>query len=189
MIRAVIFDLYGVLGLNGWQAFKKRHFSDRPEEWERLRSLGQSVDAHRALYDELIREIALSTNVEEAEVRHSLEATQPNTELLDYIQNDLSAYKIGVLSNANQDVMSGIFSPEQLELFDATILSYHVGLTKPDGTMFELMSEKLDVPADQCIFVDDKAENIVASEIMGMTGVLYQDATQCIDDISGVLTQ
>ena len=88
-IKAVIFDLYGVLALNGWQAFKAKHFTDRVEVWDQIFEIGRKVDAGLADYDELIRFTAEEAEESEATVRYQLEHTSANDELLDYIRTDL----------------------------------------------------------------------------------------------------
>lgn len=178
MIRAVLFDLYGVLGLNGWQEFKHKHFSEDPVQWELLRSLGQAVDAREASYEDLVNEIARASGVAHAEVRQSLEGTKPNYKLLEFIRHELSGYKVGVLSNANSHVMEKIFSPEDLALFDDVVLSVDTGLTKPDEAMFALACERLDVMPDECLFVDDKTSNLEAAQKVGMHPVHFQNVEQ-----------
>ena len=187
-IRAIVFDLYGVLGLNGWQQFKAEHFSERPDEWERLRRLGQRADAGLATQEEFVQALAAATKQSERTIRHQFEHTWVNTPLLDYIAGELKpAYKIGLLSNTSHDVFQSIFSAEQYALFDAAIGSFAVGLTKPDPAMFVLMCRELDVEPEACVMVDDKSTHLLAAETMGMRGVLYQTAEQTIQDLRGML--
>lgn len=187
-IRAVVFDLYGVLGLNGWQQFKAEHFSERPDEWERLRRLGQRADAGLATQAEFVQALAAATKQSERTIRHQFEHTRVNPPLLDYIAGELKpAYKIGLLSNTSHDVFQSIFSAEQYALFDAAIGSFSVGLTKPDPAMFVLMCRELDVEPEACVMVDDKSTHLLAAETMGMRGVLYQTAEQTIQDLRGML--
>lgn len=178
MVRAIIFDLYGVLGLNGWQDFKQLHFGDDPEQWERLRKLGQAVDAREASYEQLVEEISRASGAGVREVRQNLESTKPNVHLLDFIENSLHDYRIGVLSNANADVMRGIFTDDNLKLFDDVVLSVDTGLTKPDETMFELACQRLGVEPKECLFVDDKQSNVDAANRVGLKGLLYRSVTQ-----------
>lgn len=187
-IQAVIFDLYGVLGLNGWQAFKTAHFAGRPSAWEQLRSLGQRVDAGNATQEEFVTALAQVTGETEETVRHQFEHTRPNEQLLDFIAYELRPmYKTAIVSNASNDVFGSIFTPSQLALFDVKISSYHVGLTKPDPAMFRLACEQLGVRTEECIVVDDKAGHLVAAEKLGMRPILYTSAEQVMSDIREAL--
>jgi len=174
MIQAVIFDFYGVLALNGWQAFKAKHFAEHGDTWKEVFDLGRMVDAGLAEYDEFVRFTAAKTGEPEAAVRHELEHTLANDELLEYIRTELRPhYKLGILSNASHNVAEKIFTPEQLGLFDEVVLSHHVGLTKPHLEMYNHIVKLLDVPAGACLFVDDQERHIVGARAAGMRAVLY----------------
>jgi putative hydrolase of the HAD superfamily len=178
--KAVIFDLYGVLALNGWQAFKAKHFTDRPEIWDQVFEIGRKVDAGLADYDELIGFTAEQAGETEATVRYQLEHTSANDELLDYIRTDLKPwYFIGVLSNAHRaEVVSEIFSPEQEDLFTEIILSHHTGLVKPDTRMYEIIAGRLGVLPEECIFVDDQERHVEGARSAGMRGIAFTDVPQ-----------
>lgn len=183
-VKAVIFDLYGVLGLNGWQAFKAAHFAHKPEEWERLRYLGQRVDAGEAEQEEFVTKLVQITGENEATIRYQFEHTQANVPLLLFINTEIRPnFRTAILSNASHDVFSSIFSPEQLGLFDVRISSYYVGLTKPDPAIFRLACEHLGVEPAECVMVDDKAGHLASAEKLGMKTVLYTSADQAITAI------
>jgi HAD superfamily hydrolase (TIGR01509 family) len=176
-LEAVIFDLYGVLALNGWQAFKAHHFSEREDVWEQVFQLGRQVDAGLANYDALIRFTAEQTGESEATVRYQLEHTLANDELLAYIATELKPhYKLGILSNASSSkVIRQVFAPEQVALFDTITLSHHTGLTKPDSRMYEAAAAKLDVLVEACLFVDDQERHVTGAREAGMQALVYTD--------------
>ncbi len=178
-IRAIVFDLYGVLGLNGWQAFKVKHFADRPEAWDHLRALGQRVDAGELPDSELVDAVAQTTGEPAETIRYQFEHTMPNTDMLNFIAQELKPrYKIGLLSNASKDVFGTIFNSGQQQMFDAAVSSFHVGLTKPDPAMFQLICNRLGVRPDECIMVDDQERHIDSAKSMGMVTVLFKTVSQ-----------
>ena len=183
-IRAIIFDLYGVLGLNGWQDFKKEHFGDDWSEWEPLRRLGQRVDAGEATDDEFVSAISKVTGVDCQIIRYQFEHTKPNIELLEFIESDLKpTYKIGLLSNTSRDVLGGIFFEKQRALFDAIVMSVSVGITKPDPTIFQMICDELKVLPNECLLVDDQNRHLVAAKSLGMETLLYTSAKQTTHDL------
>lgn len=188
-VRAVIFDLYGVLGLNGWQDFKHRHFDGHWDVWEPLRMLGQRADAGEATDQEFIDAIAAATGETAATVRYQFDHTQPNIALLTFIKEALKGrYKLGLLSNTSHDVLDGILTAEQQDLFDANVMSVFVGLAKPDPAMFTLMCGRLGVTSEECIMVDDQQRHLDAAAALGMKTVLYTSAKQTEHDITELLT-
>ena len=186
--RAIVFDLYGVLGLNGWQDFKTRHFDGRWEAWEPLRQLGQKVDAGEASEDEFVAAIAQATGETSEEVWHHLSHTKPNTELLAFIRKQLKPqYKIGILSNASRNVLSGIFTPDDEALFDTVVLSMHMGLTKPDLAMFRFACKKLGVQPEHVVFIDDQKRHLAPAKAVGMKPLHYESNAQIIADLTRIL--
>lgn len=189
MVQAVIFDLYGVLAINGWQAFKAAHFAEREDVWDQIFQLGRQVDAGLTDYAELVRFTAQASGETEEMVRYQLEHTVANAELLDYIRTDLKGrYKLGVLSNASNDAVVGrIFTPEQRDLFDTITLSHHVGMTKPDVHMYEIVAQKLDTQTDKCVFVDDQERHAEGARSAGMQALVYVDMAQLKQELISLL--
>mgnify|MGYP000846751223 FL=1 len=187
-IRAVIFDLYGVLGLNGWQEFKQHHFGEAHDRWEPLRQLGQQVDAGEASEDAFVAALAAETGEDPAHIRYQFDHTQPNRELLDFIQDELAGrYKIGLLSNASRDATKQLFTPEDKALFDAVIMSVHVGMTKTEKAMFTAMCDRLGVVPEACVMVDDQRRHLVTAAALGMKTVRYETNEQAVAELRGLL--
>jgi putative hydrolase of the HAD superfamily len=59
-------------------------------------------------------------------------------------------------------------------LFDAVVISGEVGLRKPDAAIYRLAAERVGLPPEACVFVDDLAINVTAAERLGMTGLLHR---------------
>jgi HAD superfamily hydrolase (TIGR01509 family) len=188
MIRAIIFDLYGVLAQNGWQAFKANHFHNQEKVWTEVFELGRRVDAGLADYGELLRFTAKKSGETEATVRYQLEHTIPNDELLDYIATDLKpSYKIALLSNASTtQVFDEIFTKQQRVLFDSVTFSHHVGLTKPDNRMYEAAAERLGVTVGDCLFVDDQERHTAGAQAAGMRALVYTNVANLRSEITSL---
>jgi HAD superfamily hydrolase (TIGR01509 family) len=57
--------------------------------------------------------------------------------------------------------------------FDLSVLSCDIGAKKPDQRAYEIFLRQAQVPASQCLFVDDKPENIEVAQRMGFEAVLF----------------
>ena len=187
MTKAIIFDLYGVLALNGWQAFKEFHFSNRLDVWEQVFELGKQVDAGLKSYDDLVQFTAEQTSQPAAVVRHQLEHTVANEPLIDYIRTELKPqYKLGILSNAGSNVVERIFTAEQQALFDAIVLSHHVGLTKPHVAMYQTIADQLNLEPAECLFIDDQERHVTGARDAGMQAIVYTDLAELRQWLSSV---
>lgn len=181
MIKAVIFDLYGVLIANSWQEFKHAYFTIGSPEWQTMVELGRCVDAGTAEYETFVDYISDYTGESQDAVRGHLEHNVANEQLLEYVELKLKPhYKLGVLSNASTRLSNEILSANQAALFDAVILSRDVGHVKPDPQMYLAIAEKLEVMPTECLYVDDQALYVEGANAVGMTGVVYRDDDQVI---------
>ncbi|MYR95407.1 HAD-IA family hydrolase [Streptomyces sp. SID4937] len=61
------------------------------------------------------------------------------------------------------------------DLADAVVSSAVERVAKPDPAIYRIAAERAGVPAERCLFVDDRQENIDAAVALGMTGALYRE--------------
>lgn len=101
---------------------------------------------------------------------------QPNSELFAYIRDELKPhYKIGMLSNAAAGVPQGYLTAEQLTVFDDVVVSGEVGYEKPQREIFQLVADRLNVPFDAIIFVDDLERYVLPARDMGIQSIQFTD--------------
>lgn len=187
MIRAVIFDCYGVLTEDGWTPFKRKYISGNDELEMKVRLLGRDIDIGKRSDTDMVRETARLVGVDEEIVYRALVTQVPSEELVVWIENELKPkYKVGMLSNAGHDVLSDLFA-EKPTLFDAAIMSYQVGIAKPDPRAFELIANKLNTPVEECLFIDDSPRFCAAAENVGMRAIVFESAQRCIDEAQIIL--
>ena len=137
--KAIVFDCFGVLVEDSLQTFYKAYASDKPEIIEQIKALDHQSTEGKITYDQLLDHIANLTGIDRSEAKHFLEKNPPNLPMFDYIAKELRPhYKLGFLSNAADDWLNELFTPEQLALFDDFVLSYQHNMRKPDTAIFEL---------------------------------------------------
>ncbi len=73
------------------------------------------------------------------------------------------------------------------DLFELVVDSAFVGLRKPDRAIYELTLERLGLPAQACVFVDDLEVNCEAARVVGMTPVHFRDTEQAIAELEALL--
>ena len=60
--------------------------------------------------------------------------------------------------------------------FDGVYASCYLGVRKPDPGFYEGMLAAIDVPAGDCLFVDDRAVNCTAAAALGLRAHVFTDA-------------
>jgi epoxide hydrolase-like predicted phosphatase len=115
-------------------------------------------------------------------------ADDVNWGLLDFIRSLRPHYKVGLLSNAWDDLRKTLHDRWNIDgLFDDLIISAEVKLVKPDPRIFQLATDRLKVQPDETIFIDDIAENVESARLVGLRSILYQNFDQAIAEITGYL--
>jgi len=189
MIKAIIFDCFGVLAEDGWTPFKRKHILHDPKLVEEVAKLGALSDRRALTYEETVQAVAKLISVDINELRAAVDKKKPNGELFELILNELKPhYKIGLMSNANYDVINELFEMEQAALFDAHVLSYETKLLKPDKAMFELIAKRLGVEMKECMFVDDQEKHCLAAQEYGMTALHYLDYEDFLNKLPRLLS-
>jgi FMN phosphatase YigB (HAD superfamily) len=66
-----------------------------------------------------------------------------------------------------------------LRHFREFVVSYQLGLLKPDPGMYREVLRRSGLPAAACVFIDDRAGNVEGAVQAGMQGIRFESAAQC----------
>ncbi len=72
---------------------------------------------------------------------------------------------------------------DTLEIMDGLVLSYEVGHIKPANGFFEACCTLASAAPEDCIFIDDVADNIAGANAAGLKGILYRDTATLVRDL------
>lgn len=187
MIKAVVFDCFGVLTNDGWLGFKAHYLHDETVRDEAM-ALNHQADSGHISQEKFEQELARLAGVDEATVKRVVDGHTPNNELFDYIGETLKPrYAIGLLSNVSADYTAELFTPQQNALFDAKTFSYELGVVKPHHAMYESIAAKLDALPEECVFIDDREVFVTGAKEVGMQAIWYKDNQQLRDDLKALL--
>jgi len=73
------------------------------------------------------------------------------------------------------------------EIFEEIVDSAFVGCRKPEARIYELTLERIGMPAEACLFVDDLQPNCEGAEALRMRAVHFRDNEQAIGEIRAAL--
>lgn len=83
--------------------------------------------------------------------------------------------RTGFLSNGVPEIMARIREDRDLAAyFDAVVASCEVGLAKPDPAIYRLTLDRIEAPAGETLFVDDRDENIAAAAALGLQTMRFR---------------
>ncbi len=102
----------------------------------------------------------------------------PNPPVIDLYKKLKGRYRLILLSNT--DVVRFSFIKEkfpQILFFDAYVLSFEVGVMKPDPRIYQEALGRAEAEAAACVFIDDMEENIRGAADLGFKTILYKPGT------------
>lgn len=73
------------------------------------------------------------------------------------------------------------------EIFETVVDSAFVGARKPEARIYELTLERIGMPAEACLFIDDMSLNCEGAREVGMSAVHFQDNEQAMAEIRAAL--
>ena len=89
-----------------------------------------------------------------------------------------------LLSNVDRDYWPVVRdSLPELAAFRAVQLSFEQGVAKPEPEAFRRAIVASGAPADACLFVDDKAENVEAAARLGLAGHVFRSTQDLQADL------
>jgi HAD superfamily hydrolase (TIGR01509 family) len=177
MIKAVIFDCFGVLRPDVLHAAYQRYGGDIEADREFIRDTLYA--SHTGRISSAAEVFAGQLGITTDEWMKAITEDANDTELLNYILELRKVYRIGVLSNVGKDGLRRYFTKEELDShFDTVVASGEIGFAKPEPEAYEITAERLGVRADECIFTDDREGYCQGARGAGMQAILYKNFKQ-----------
>jgi HAD superfamily hydrolase (TIGR01509 family) len=187
MIKAIIFDCFGVLATEAWLPFKARHFGHDPTLIDKVNKISWQADRGLISREEAVQTTAKLAGITTNEFHKAINRNVPDEELFHYIRTLKKDYKIGLLSNISGNYLHEIFNPEHLAVFDAISLSFEKGHIKPEPQAFEMIASQLGINPEEGVLIDDQERNVSGARAVGMQAILYKDVKQLKKDLSKLL--
>jgi putative hydrolase of the HAD superfamily len=113
------------------------------------------------------------------------EALDPNPPMIDLMRELKAAgYRMAMLTNnvKEWEPLWRSMLPVD-EIFELVVDSAFVGCRKPESRIYAITLERLGLPAERCLFVDDVQVNCEGAEKAGIRAVHFRDNEQAIAEI------
>ena len=102
---------------------------------------------------------------------------------------ELKAQGYGVYGLSNWSHETFPMVKDQYEAFgmmDGIVMSGQELIAKPDLRIYQILLERYGLKAEECVFIDDRKENIEAGEKVGIRGIVFENCEQarkCLAEI------
>lgn len=104
--------------------------------------------------------------------------------IVELIESVRATVPVALLSNASTNLLRDLDLSEIAGVFDAVVGSADLGAAKPDARAFQAAADRLGVPLERCLFVDDTAGHVEAAQALGMRAAVFTGE----DDLRALLS-
>lgn len=203
MIRNIIFDIGNVLARFRW----KDLFVDLGFTGEKFERIAAATILHPTMWPEFDRslmsdeEIIASCIARVPEYEKEIRKLFSHTELLvdEYPYSygwikDLKerGYKIYLLSNYGKTSFEAAVNHRRLSfmpLIDGGVISYEVQVVKPEPGIYEALIKKYNLVPEECVFLDDREENVKAARKCGFHSIVVEGYEQAAKALNNILKE
>lgn len=95
-------------------------------------------------------------------------------------------YKIFILSNASEDFYTYFTKHFDLDFFDGYVVSADIHIIKPDERIYRHLLEKYGLKAEECLFIDDREDNVQGAEKVGIKGFVFRNNYDEVGRLLGI---
>ena len=82
-------------------------------------------------------------------------------------------YKLYGLSNWCSTIYRVMKEYKIFNLLDGFVVSSDYQVVKPDPAIYRVLLDKYDLKAEECVFADDRADNVEAAQQVGMQAIVF----------------
>ena len=189
MIKNLIFDFGKVLVDYDFFSFFRKYVPDQ-ERCKALtpviynKELQHLLDREEQPFDVIMEEWISQNSEFEKEIRlfieHYPELVTKEIDGMNDLLRRLKAegFKLYGLTNWCSKVHTTIRQFEIFKLLDGYVISSEEKVIKPEPDIYHRLFDRYGLNPSECIFTDDREENILGGRNVGMEGIVFVDARQ-----------
>ncbi|CAN5637510.1 HAD family phosphatase [soil metagenome] len=106
-----------------------------------------------------------------------LHAARERAAMYDVLAGIPPRYTVGMLSNNVPELCDRVRDDPRMARIERFVFSNEIAVRKPHADAFAALTEALDVPAAQTLFIDDNEANVAACRELGFRGLLLDSAS------------
>ncbi|CDM69358.1 HAD-superfamily hydrolase, subfamily IA,variant 3 [Clostridium bornimense] len=192
MVKAVLFDFDGVLTIDATGSYSICNYISKntnidkdlfqKEYYKYNEKLLYGKINHKDIWSRLCENLGQDIPFEILE--DSFINTPIDTNMMKVVYRlKEEGYKIAMVTDNKKDRIDSVVNYYKLnEVFDTIIVSAEIGSGKKERDIFIQTIKKLQVEANECVFIDNNDKNLIAPKKMGMKVIYFDDYTRNMDD-------
>ena len=194
-IHMLFWDVGGVLLSNAWDHEERdlavAHFVlNKPEFEARHKELVHGFEEGKVSLEDYLERVVFyqpRTFTREEFKQFMFSLSKPKPQSLELARNLSRKFPMATINNESRELNDyRIRKFELAEILDVFVSSCFVGIRKPDERIYRMALDITQYLPEECVFIDDRAENLAGAEKLGMRTILMKDAQQLRRDLEGL---
>lgn len=201
MIKNIIFDIGNVLGHFCWEKIFHEKLGVDGEVFDKM----AQATTRSNMWNEFDRSLMSDEEIIEGCCNNCPEYADKIREFFKYVGEvvmdyDYSeewikslknrGYRVYILSNYGRTSFNKCLENGHMGFIkhvDGKLISYEVCKVKPEPEIYEELLRRFELNPSECIFLDDRAENIAGAEKCGIKGILFTDYEKACQELEKIL--
>ncbi len=196
-VTTLFWDIGGVVLTNSWDRAARRraidHFELDAEDFERRHAqVRAAFELRQMTLEEYLQETVFHhpRSFDMAEFRRFMSVqSQPCRKALHLLEElaDAGRYLMATINNESLEL--NLYRIRHFELqryFSVFVSSCFVGARKPDREIFRRALELTQRTAGECLFIDERAENLDCARALGMRAIEYRSPGGLREELAAV---
>lgn len=202
MIKNIILDIGNVLGYFQWAELYHKYLDLQEGEFEILENammksgMWDEFDKSEMSDEEIVAGVIAKAPHLEAKIREFFRHMDEIVEDYEYSVpwiNSLheQGFKVYILSNYGRTAFADCckFRLRFVPLVDGKVISYEIKKVKPGREIYEFLLNKYNLVPEECVFFDDRADNIATANELGIHGFVFTGYEKACEDLAAVMAQ
>lgn len=184
MIKALIFDFYGVIRSDEYHGWLSRHSL----ESKGFKEIIGDLDKGLSTLDQFFNSLSKLSNMPPQKIREEfITEGSLNEQLLALILKLKKKYKIALLSNASSPHLRSVISTAGIsKLFDEIVISSEIGHIKPSKEIFNYALDKIGIKPDEAVFIDDNINFVKQARKLGIKSINFTGVDSLISNLKEI---
>lgn len=195
-MKAILFDYDGVLTTDRTGSLTTNGFISRHTgiPYEAVSAafkpyndaLNRGLTSYRAIWPAICK--TLATNIPEDVLVAAFESTPVNHQMLELARTLKTHFAVGIITDNKGDRLDHLIRHQRLDdVFFPIVVSSKVGAVKESPAIYEHALSQLNLPAEECLFIDNTAKNLMVAAALGMATILFDDESNDVAGLAEVL--
>lgn len=189
MIKAVIFDYYGVIQTDQVIVWCEKNSADHPDLRSKVDEASARIDLDEITLDQYFEELAAAVNrpvdVVRQELRDEVAINQSLLKAIDQLRE--RGLKTAILSNDGSSLRAYLDDHDITKHFDEVFISGEINMMKPDPRIYQYCAQQLKLHPSEILFFDDRQSNVDGAIRAGLQAEMYISISQVRQVLSDLL--